>query len=161
MKCQNLKWGWFIALLLLVSSCQFENINFKEATNFKLREFKERKLKVTFDLVLENPNAYTIKVKPSSFDLFINGHAIDIVHLDEKVSILKKSESRITVPVTGEIQQGAIPKLLPGLLKKTASVRIVGTAKGSVGIFGKKKKIDETREIPLRNLDLKSLPFLN
>lgn len=153
-----IKWGCLTVLLFIFSSCSFEDVSFKGAENFKLKNISGKTISLKFDAILDNPNKYTINLKPSTFDLHINGSHIGIIHLDEKISIVKRTNGSVSVPVTAELQNGALPKLLVAALQKTASVRIVGTAKGSVSIFSKKKKIDETREIPLGDLNL-GLPF--
>ncbi len=150
--------GYLLVLLFVFSACSFEDVQFKEAQNFKITKLEGKKLSLSFDAILNNPNGYNLKVKPSTFDLYINGDHVGIIHLDERVKIVKRSESSVSVPVSAELVNGALPKLIAGALKKTATVRIVGTVKGGVSIFSKKKKIDETREIPLRDLDF-GLPF--
>lgn len=152
------KLGYFFVLLFIFSSCSFEEVQFKEAVNFKLKKLEGRSLSVTFDAILNNPNGYNLKIKPSTFDLHINGEHVGVVKLDEKIKIVKKSESTVAVPVTAEVLKGALPKLIAGALKKTATVRIIGTVKGGASGFPVRKKIDETREIPLRDLDF-GLPF--
>ena len=76
-----------------------------------------------------------------------------IAHIDNTIEFQKASESTVTVPVTVNMMQGAIPKILAGALMKTATVRIVGKLKGSMYGFTKGKKIDETKEISLRELN--------
>lgn len=152
------KWGCFLMLLFVFNACSYENVEFKEAVNFKLNKIEGRALSISFDAILNNPNGYNLKVKPSAFDLHINGEHVGIVKLDERIKIIKKSESTVAVPVTAEVLKGALPKLIAGALKKTATVRIVGTVKGGASGFPVRKKIDETREIPLRDLDF-GLPF--
>lgn len=152
------KWAGFLVLLFIFGSCSFEDVQFREAENFKLDKIEGRTISVSFDAILNNPNGYNLKVKPSSFDLYINGSHVGIIRLDEKIKIIKRSESTVAVPVTAELLNGALPKLMAGALKKTASVRLVGSVRGGVFIFSKKTKIDETREIPLRDLDF-GLPF--
>lgn len=153
------KIGYLLVLLFVFTACSFEDVQFREAENFKLNKIEGRTISVSFDAILNNPNGYTLKVKPSSFDLYINGSHVGIIQLDEKIKIIKRSESTVAVPVTAELLNGALPKLIAGALKKTATVRIVGTVKGGVSIFSTKRKIDETREIPLRDLNLGGLPF--
>lgn len=152
------KWGYFFVLLFIFSSCSYENVEFREAVDFKLKKIEGRNLSISFDAILNNPNGYNLKIKPSTFDLHINGEHVGIVKLDERIKIIKKSESTVAVPVTAEVLKGALPKLIAGALRKTATVRIVGTVKGGASGFPVRKKIDETREIPLRDLDF-GLPF--
>lgn len=147
-----------MALLFVFNACSYENVQFKNAESFKIKKLEGKKLSLSFDAILNNPNSYNLKVKPSTFDLYINGDHIGIINLDEKVKIIKRSEGSVSVPITAELLNGALPKLIAGALKKTATVRIVGTIKGGTSIFSKKKKIDETREISLRDLDF-GLPF--
>lgn len=153
------KWGYLLMLLFVVSACSYENVEFKEAQNFHLKKIEGRNLSVSFDAILNNPNGYNLKIKPSVFDLYINDSHVGIIKLDERIKIVKRSESTVAVPVTAEVLQGALPKLLAGALRKTATVRIVGKVKGKVSIFPASKKIDETREIPLRDLDFGGFPF--
>lgn len=153
------KWGYFLVLLFVFNSCTYENVAFKGSENFKLKKLEGKTISLTFDAVLKNPNGYTIKVKPSDLDLYINGDHVGVIHLDEKIKIVKRSEGSVSVPVSAELMNGALPKLLAGALKKTASIRIVGKIKGSASLFPIKKKIDETREIPLRDLDFGGFPF--
>ncbi len=151
-----------ILFLFLMNACDFEDVQFRNAENFKLKQFEGKKASLSFDAVLYNPNGYNLKVKPSTFDLYINNVQVGVIKLDEKVKIKKRTESTVTVPVTAELSPGILPKLLTIALSKSASVRIVGTARGGVSIFTKKKKIDETREIPLKDLNLlDNIPFLN
>ncbi|MCO5259428.1 MAG: LEA type 2 family protein [Crocinitomicaceae bacterium] len=153
----SFKWGCLVALLFLFSSCSIEKIDFKGVDNIKFKKLVNRNLSISFDAALNNPNKQTIKIKPSTCDFYINGDRIGIAHLDETISILKNSDASVTVPITIEIQQGAIPKLIAGALMKTASVRVVGSLKGSMNGFTKRKKIDETREVSLKDLKLGSL----
>lgn len=148
------KWGCLLALLFILGSCNFEEIQLKGTDNLKLESITGRNISITFDVILNNPNKHTFKIKPAVFDLYINGNKVGLAHLNETLIIYKKAELPIKTPVTLELAEGSLATLLLGLIRKTASVRIVGKVKGSVSGFSKTKEIDETREIPLKQLGL-------
>jgi LEA14-like dessication related protein len=150
---KTMKWGCLLALLFVFSACSVEKVEFKGIENLKLVKLESRNLSLTFEATISNPNKSKIKVKPSNFDLYINGSQVGIAHIDNTIEFQKASESTVTVPVTVNVMQGAIPKILAGALMKTATVRIVGKFKGSMYGFTKGKKIDETKEISLRELN--------
>lgn len=148
------KWGCLLALLFVLGSCTFEEIQMKGTDNLELVSISGRSVTLSFDVILNNPNKHTIKIKPAVFDLYINGDKVGLAHLNETLVIYKNAELPIKAPVTLEFLEGSMAKLLLGLLKKTAAVRIVGKIKGSISGFSRKKEIDETREIPLKQLGL-------
>ncbi|HNS42495.1 MAG TPA: hypothetical protein PKN22_07025, partial [Taishania sp.] len=97
-------------------------------------------------------NKKKIKVKPSLFDLYINENQVGTVQLDQTIEIQPNGVFPIHVPITLNLQQGAIPVIIAGALKQTAKIRVVGKLKGSMYGITKSKKIDETKEISLKNL---------
>lgn len=151
-----IKWGYLLVLLFILNACTFENIQFINAEHLRLVRVEGKKMHLTFDAIINNPNNFTIKVKPSNFDVYVNGKQLGVAHLDERVKIIKKSESTIAVPVSVELENGALPQLIAASFKSTAEIRVVGTVRAAVSIVSKRKKIDEKREISLRDL---KLPF--
>jgi len=142
-------------------ACTFDEMAYKGIKNIKLREIKGKKVSLSCDVILDNPNKQTLKVRPSSFDFYINDQQLGIAHLDKPVKILKQSESTIHVPITIELFEGTLPHLIGATLKQTTRIRLIGTAKGAVFIFGAKRKIDVSKEVSLRNLKLGNMPFFN
>ncbi len=147
-----LKWGCLVALLFVFNSCTIENVSYVGVDGLKFEKLSGRDLSLSFNLTLNNPNKKKIKVKPSLFDLYINENQVGTVQLDQTIEIQPNGVFPIHVPITLNLQQGAIPVIIAGALKQTAKIRVVGKLKGSMYGITKSKKIDETKEISLKNL---------
>jgi len=150
---------FLFALIVSLSSCTLETVTYKGIENIKLREFKGKKVSLSCDIILDNPNAHTLKIRPSSFDIYLNDSPLGKARLDDKIKIFKNSESAVMVPITIELYENTLPTLIGATLQKTTHIRLVGTAKGGILIFGARRKIDVSHDISLRNLKLSNLPL--
>jgi len=159
MKRNTLKLLFLFTIISTLSACTLDTVTYKGVKNFKLQEVKGKKVSISCDLVLDNPNRHTFKIRPSFFDFYINEKHLGRAHLDGKVKILKQQENTVNVPITIELLDGTLPILIGATLKKTTNIRLVGTAKGAIFIFGAKRKIDVSKEVSLRDLKLNNLPL--
>jgi len=147
--------SWIFALAIFAASCtSYKDVEFKGTENFQLGKLDGKKISISFDAKLNNQNAYTIKIKPSDLDVYIDNVQVGTVHLDEKVKIKRKSEALVEIPLTVELGPGALINLSMIMLKKTVNVRLTGDVKGGVWFLSKKQRIDETREISTDKLKL-------
>lgn len=138
---------------LLLNACSvYEDVEFKGATDFKLGKLDGRNVSFSFNAVLYNPNGYALKVKPSDLDVFIEGDHYGIIHLDERVKFKRKSEEIVLIPMTAQLSPGALFKLAALAGREKVTVRLKGEVKGSVWCFSRKELVDETREIPTKDL---------
>lgn len=139
---------WLGVFFFIVTSCSsYKDVAFKGTENLKLGKLDGKKLALSFDARLENQNGYTIKIKPSDLDVFIDNVQVGTIHLDEKIKIKRKSESLVEVPLTVELGPNALINITKVLLKKKVNLRLTGDVKGGVWFLSKKQHIDETREI--------------
>jgi LEA14-like dessication related protein len=147
----------FVSLLLigfLLSGC-FTNPEFKGFDNFKLNKFQQNVIDFSIDVKLFNPNGYGIKVRPSNFDVFINGDFVGKAKLQKAFKMKRKSESNCLVPVSLKLEKGMIMRLLAlANLKSGVDIRLKGFVKASVMGIPKKEKIDQSKHVNLRNLNL-------
>lgn len=156
-----LKTFLFGTVILIISSCTpYEDIQFRGIDDFKFGKLDGKKLSFSFDATLNNPNGYGLKIKPSVLDVYLGDTYMGVIHLDHKVKIKRKSETEVEVPLTAELGEGALLKLILMSKKGSLTIRLKGTVKGSVWGFSRKEYIDETREINLKNIDLDFLNFL-
>lgn len=148
-----LKWCWILLIGISLSACSaYEDVEFKGVTDFKLGKIQGRTIPFTFNALLYNPNGYALKVKPSDLDVFVEEEHYGVIHLDDKIKFKRKTETLVEVPMTAELTPGAVLKLMKIAGKETVSVRLKGRVKGSVWCFSKAQDIDETREIPTKDL---------
>ncbi len=139
---------YFLAIIFLVSSCfDYDDIDFKGIDNFKMEKFEGQKISFSMDVVLENPNSFSVKIKPSVVDVYLDDNLIGKTYLDQKVKIIKRKENSYFVPLHVELEDGLLMKLMKLSLKDKVKLRLVGNIKGSIYGISKKVKIDESKEI--------------
>lgn len=143
--------------LLLLSSCfEFQNLDFKGVENVKFGKLNGGKITFVIDVKMSNPNNYTIKVKPSSVDLYVEESLLGKAFLDEKVKIIRKKEGVYSVPLRIDLEDGVMLKFFKFALMDKVKVRIKGKVKGSIFGVSKKIAIDEFKEIDGKNFKLGS-----
>lgn len=141
------------ALLFIFSGC-IEQPEFKGATNFRLDKVNQDKLSFNIDVEIFNPNNYKLKIRKSTMDLYIDDLYIGQAHLLDKYTMNKNATTISNVPVEVELDRGVFMKLLGLSIGNKASVRLEGKLKASARGWPVSKKIDETKEISLRDLDI-------
>lgn len=138
--------------ILLLNSCSFENPVFKGGETFSVQKIEGRNLKFTAGGIIYNPNKYTIKVKPSTLDVYLNDEYMGKVHLDKKIKMKKKQDTPISAPFTATLNEGAMFKAMRLANGGPVTVRLKGKVKAGVFIFSKKLDVDETRSMNDLNL---------
>lgn len=139
---------YILVITFLVSSCfEYDDVDFKGIENFKMGKFEGQNISFSMDVKLENPNNFSIKIKPSVVDVFIDDNLIGKTYLDQKIKIIKRKENSYFVPLHVTLEDGILMKLMKFSLKDKVKLRLVGKVKGSVYGISKKVKIDESKEI--------------
>ncbi|MBL4703637.1 MAG: LEA type 2 family protein [Flavobacteriales bacterium] len=103
---------------------------------------------------IQNPNTYNIKVKKTTFDLFLNGKSIGKAKMLDDMKLLKSSTEIHNVVFESsykELSKGLMSSL--GLLfGGTAKFRIRGKAKAKAFGIGVKFDVDFVEEIKASDL---------
>ena len=150
-----------LVLLFLVSSCElYEDIDLVNMGQVKLDQLDGNNVTVNMDVELDNPNFYSIKVKPSFLDVYIEDELVGKAHLLEKLKIKRKSVGVYNVKVELLGEKGIVAKALKYSLRKELKIRLVGKVKASVFLISKKLEVDETKTIDATKLRPK-MPFSN
>jgi len=95
-----------LTLLLFISSVQvnasfwYKDIEFLSIENFKVT--KGAMYSISFDYVINNPNWYSIIIKPSHLDLTIADNDCGTVYIPEKLKIKRKTKARYPFVITAE-----------------------------------------------------------
>jgi len=139
-----------LGLSLFTSCFQYDDLVYQGFDNVKLSKPKDGVLTLNFDLKLDNPNKYKIKIKPSDVSVFIGGKEIGQVHLTETLVIDKRSEK--TYPMTLDLKlkdmfKSGLGSAFEMMTKQKVSLRIKGFVRGSVYGITQKRYIDETKEM--------------
>jgi hypothetical protein len=138
----------FVAFLLMVipqakASFWYKDIEFLAMENFQITKGTEM-YSISFDYVINNPNWYSIIIKPSHLDLVIAGTDCGTVFIPEKLKIKRKKKGRYPFVITAQSIQfinsglGSIWKMIT---KGEVDFNLNGVLKaGALGI---------TKKIPL------------
>jgi LEA14-like dessication related protein len=140
----------FFAILTIVtvSSCSdFQDLEFKGMDGFKVEKMEKRNLSLKIGVKIYNPNSFSLKIKPSTVDVFINDELIGKAFLDENVKIIRKKEDTYFAKIHVELEDGILMKFFKYALKDKVQIRIKGKIKGSVLGITQKTEIDESKEI--------------
>jgi LEA14-like dessication related protein len=142
---------FFVSSLILVgmmvTSCEFEEPDFSDFSNFQFEELNGKSIDFTFDVTVENPNPLGFKVKNGKIDITANGKNLGTVTLDEKIKIKRKSEKKYTVPLTLDLSAGGLFNMIQLAGAKEVEIKLDGTIRGKVLGFGKDIPIHESRKI--------------
>lgn len=141
------------SLLFILTSC-IENPQFKGVSNLKIDNVNKEKLSFNLDVSAYNPNGYKLKVRKSSFNLYLNDLYVGQAYLLQKYKMKKRTTTLDNVPVEIILEPGVMMKLMKIALGGTVKLRMEGTLKASVVGLPVKKKIDQTRDINLKDLNL-------
>lgn len=148
----------FILSFFLISSCTlFQDLEINGMDGIKLGKIEGKKLTINFGVEVDNPNAYAIKIKPSTVDLFLDDEFLGKLVLTQTIKIIKKKEATYMVPLQIELVDGYLLKFFKYTLKEKVSIRIKGKVKGSIFGISKKIAIDEVKEIDGKLFKLESL----
>ncbi len=141
-----------LILLLLLSSCAVEALEFVGSDGFKMDKMDGKEILFTAGVKVNNPNWFGIKIKRSAVDVYIEDQLMGKVQLEKKVKMKAKRESTLTLPLKAVLEDGALITMMRYASKENVNVRIKGKVKGGVWIFSKKIEIDEKRQISGKDL---------
>lgn len=144
-----------LCTMIFLSSCTFLEPSYKGGERFKFDKLEGKSLKFTVGAKILNPNKYTIKIKPSDLDVYIEDDFMGVIHLDKTLKLKKNQELFVDAPFTGTLNDGALFKLLKFVTKGKLQLTLKGKVKAGVFIFSKKFDVNETTTIDGSNLRLR------
>lgn len=146
----------FFSVLLLVfilSSC-FEIPDFRGVSNFKMGKLNAKEITFEVDVKVFNPNGYGIRVRKSTFDLYVNDEYVGEAYVSRSFKMKRKKETECHVPVEVTLEPGVLMKLMKWASSRSVNVRLKGVLKASVLGIPKREKIDESKNLSLGDLNL-------
>lgn len=150
----------FAFSFLLIGCSGLEDVKVKEVQNISINEFSKKKIDLTVDVLIENPNALSFQVKDVDLLIDVNGKSLGQTKLSEGFSIAGNSSEIHSVSLsaeTGETFKELWPSLLMSALSQQIEVRIHGQIKGGVFLVSRKIDVDHTEKVDLKDLKLNSL----
>lgn len=152
---KNLKVLLLFSLVFILTGCfEYDDVEFKGVSNFKMGQLKNGKVTFDLDATLFNPNGYTISIKPSEVDVYVEDQYIGVGKLLKTVKMKRKSTALYPIPLEVQLENGAMFKLMRFITKKEVTVNIKGKVKGSVFGLSKKFDVDEKKTISTKDFKL-------
>ena len=148
-----------VSVFFLTTGC-IENPEYKGVSNFKLDEINKEKISFNIDVSAFNPNGYKLKVRKSHFKLYLNDEYIGNAHLLQKYKMKKRTTTLDNVPVEVFLEKGVFLSLMKIASRGTVKVRIEGVLKASVVGFPVRTRIDQTKNIDMKDLNINLGEFL-
>lgn len=151
--CRRLNFLVFVWALLLLTSCNYQNVEVRNIRSIQINRFNQRGIDLTGEVKVYNPNTYKIKIKSTDADLYLNGRKAGKIHLTEKVVIPPHYDDYIPVHITADFKaegKNAIPItqiLLSTVIQGSTDFKIVGQLKAGSFIFSKKIDFKYENEI--------------
>jgi LEA14-like dessication related protein len=97
--------------LILLCSCKpIEPVEFKEIKNVRLSTLSDNQLKISADIILDNPNK--IKITVTKLNLDILADEIPLVYINDDLSKSLEGKDESTLNITGDIDVKNLEKFL-------------------------------------------------
>ena len=144
-----------IVLLAFLSSCGTwdspELISYDGLTDFSI---KEKTLTLNLNGVIENPNNKTIYIHNLDTDVMVNGRKLGSLAINERFKLLKKTATRLSIPLVISLEKGAMFKLGMLALKDSADIVLKGNVIGGGRILKKSVPFKVERTLSTKSLIL-------
>lgn len=155
---KKLRFLFLVLVALSLTGCiSYDDPEFKGWSNFKFGGLEGKTVELSFDASIYNPNKYTIKAKPSEFDLYVNDDYVGKAFLTEKIKMKKNVTSECPVNLRIELIDGAMFKLMKLVNKKEVEIMLDGKLKASVLGISKKFDVKEKKKLNMKDFNIKEL----
>lgn len=146
----------FFAILTLSSCSIYEEVEMLGVEGYSFQKMEGNQSQASIVFRINNPNFYSIKLKKSSFEVFLDDKKLGDAVMAEEVVVLNKTEDDYTLKLLlndKDLRQAAMPLLAKALFKKNIKLTVKGKAKCKVfGVLGKKIDINESKTLNLNEL---------
>jgi len=154
---KNLYYLPILILILSFSSCSiYEEVEMLGVEGYSFQKMEDNQSQASIVFKINNPNFYSIKLKKSSFEVFLDDKKLGDAVMADEVVILKKTEGDYTLNLLlndKDLRNAAMPLLAKALFKKNIKLTVKGKAKCKVfGVLGKKIDINESKTLNLSEL---------
>ena len=134
--------------VLIFSSCKvYKNIEFLGIEGIKFEKIEKRNLFLNLGFKITNPNLFSIKIKPSIVNVYVNDELIGKAYLDERVKFIRRKTNIYTTKIHLELEDGDLLKFFKFSLKDKVDIHIQGEIKSSIFCISKIVEVNYSKEI--------------
>lgn len=143
----------FIAGLLALfcfASCSYQDVDITDIRKFRVNSMGSDRLYFSFDVHIDNPNSYPLKVSSSDLEMEINRVNFGKLYLEESVQVPKKFKGYVNVQSSVSTEKAGsnlISVLVGSLLTQSLDVRLHGKVRGGSGLFTKNFDVDHREKV--------------
>jgi LEA14-like dessication related protein len=145
---------WCLLLSATLASCTYEEVAIHDIKGFKINKMEDRQIFFQFEIKLDNPNNYALKIKNSDLSINLNNKNLGQLYLSETLSVPAKNKDYVLVKSSVKTQgsaQDILSIMLGSLFTGALDVHIKGEVSGGSMIFPKKVQIDHAEKVRFDN----------
>lgn len=145
---------WSVLLTTFLVSCTYEEVAIHDIKGFKINKMEDRQIFFQFDIKLENPNNYALKIKNSDLSINLNNKNLGKLFLDETLSVPAKNTDYILVKSSVKTEgsaQDILSIMMGSLFTGALDVHIKGEVTGGTFLYPKKVQIDHAEKVRFDN----------
>jgi LEA14-like dessication related protein len=143
----------FAVLVLIViglTSCEVEDVTLVKLTKVEIDRLENQEMFLDVSAILDNPNSFSIKVKDSDFDLYMEDRYIGKANLENKFTLESGSEKEYDLEIRAigdKLNAEMLPIMLTAALTGKVNVRLDGTITGKVFFITRSLDVDIQEEV--------------
>jgi len=144
----------FLALTLLLAGCFApDDFEVRAVSISDLNSLGTDKTELGVDLVLYNPNGYSVQIQDSRLGLWLSGDSVGTLRFTSTEAIPKKAEAPVHLEATldSELMGRLLSNHAFEYLVQGAPIRVEGWVKGKAGWFQSTLDIRHEQRIGLMN----------
>ena len=144
-----MKIGIYLFILLTLVACKSiqEPVELISFDGTQIEQFSGQLVKFKASFHIQNKLWVPVKMKPGSFEVFIDQHKIGDLYLDTLIKIRGHRETELTVPLRMIPEPGFIATAYKAAKKPIANVKISGFPKAGVLFIYKSFPISKEAQI--------------
>ncbi len=141
-------------LFSLTGCIEYEDVEFLGVQDYSIDKVNSSDLAITIKMKVKNPNKYNIKIKKSTFELFLNDKKLGKANMLEDIKLPKESTEVHEITFVSAIKDlsSSIFSSLGMIFGRTSKLRIKGKVKAKAYGISKKFDVDVTEEIKASDL---------
>lgn len=154
MKIQLKYWAFLFIVIGSLTSCEVEDVELVELKKVEIERIEKQEMYMDVTALLDNPNGFSIKVKDSDFDLYMEDRYIGKANLENSFTLESSSQKEydLKVRATGDkLNAQLLPIMFSAALTGKVNVRLKGSITGKVFFLTRSVNVDVTEEVVFKN----------
>lgn len=150
----------FLGITVSTTSCSYQDPELKSFDGIEVIKMDGNTADIELNFTMNNPNRQKIKLKTAQFDIAINKIFIGVATLSEPTELPGNGEHKVQMKMNLELEKSIAELTVTlgfAILTNSLELQVDGSAKGSLGLFGKTFPIQHSEKVSWE--DLKKLNY--